>query len=200
MAMMMVEGHGGRMSAKSLPQRRWAGRDDARRTLAGDTGRARGGALCFRSWIAYVRPTIMTAITILVAVAVAWPLQSTHVTFVVVLAILGAYAARVLSLLEDMLVDDELPQLLLERAAAEIVGCPMAQRALHAGRTAHSLVANLVHGRRPEPHHFARDRDQAPGARRYRGRAHQQPAADASTRRKMRGPCMSSCETSERGS
>jgi len=65
-------------------------------------------ALCFRSWIAYVRPTAMTAIAVTVAVIAAWPLQSTHVTFVVVLAILGAYAARVLSLLEDMLVlDDE---------------------------------------------------------------------------------------------
>jgi len=65
-------------------------------------------ALCFRSWIAYVRPTVMTAIAVPVAIIVAWPLQSTHVTFVIVLAILGAYAARVLSLLEDMLVlDDE---------------------------------------------------------------------------------------------
>ena len=52
--------------------------------------------------------TLMTAIAVSVAVIVSWPLQSTHVTFVVVLAILGAYAARVLSLLEDMLVlDDE---------------------------------------------------------------------------------------------
>ena len=65
-------------------------------------------ALCFKSWTAYVRPTVVTAIAVSVAVIASWPLHNIHVTFVVVLAVLGTYAASVLSLLEDMLVlDDE---------------------------------------------------------------------------------------------
>jgi hypothetical protein len=65
-------------------------------------------ALCFKSWTAYVRPTLITAIAVSAAIMASWPLYNIHVTFVLVLAILGAYAASVLSLLEDMLVlDDE---------------------------------------------------------------------------------------------
>jgi hypothetical protein len=63
---------------------------------------------CFKSWTAYVGPTAAAAIAVPVVIASMWRLESTILTFVVVLIILGAYAASVLRLQEDVLmIDDE---------------------------------------------------------------------------------------------
>jgi hypothetical protein len=64
--------------------------------------------LCFKSWTAYVVPTVAIAIALPVAIASTWPLENIPLTFVIVLVISGLYAANVLRLQEDMLMlDDE---------------------------------------------------------------------------------------------
>ncbi len=122
-------------------------------------------ALCFRSWIAYVQPSLMAAIAVSVAIIVLWPLQSTHVTFVVVLAILGGYAARVLSLLEDMLVlDDEGIWYYRGGLANRIVGvrwrnarCTLSVPRIRWSRTSYTVVIqNRVTSRRIVIKHLAR--------------------------------------------
>jgi len=64
--------------------------------------------LCFKSWTAYVRPTVIAAIAVPLAILALAPLQSIHLTFAAVIVILAAYAASVLRLQEEMLMlDDE---------------------------------------------------------------------------------------------
>lgn len=68
----------------------------------------RSEVLCTKSWTAYVRPTAIAAIAVLGAAIVLMPLGSVPLAFVVMVAILGAYAASVLSLWREMLmIDDE---------------------------------------------------------------------------------------------
>lgn len=121
-------------------------------------------ALCFRSWIAYVQPTLMTAIAVSVAVVVLWPLQSTHATFVVVLAILGVYAARMLSLLEDMLVlDDEGIWYYRGGLASSVVGvrwrnarCTLSAPRIRWSRTSYTvIIQNRVTSRQIVLKHMA---------------------------------------------
>jgi hypothetical protein len=71
--------------------------------------RPSGGSevLCFKSWTAYVRPTVIATVAIAIAVIAFLPLKSITPIFAVVVAVLGVYAATVQSLRQEMLMIDE---------------------------------------------------------------------------------------------
>lgn len=81
-------------------------KDDARLPSALPPGGSE--VLCFKSWTAYVRPTVLAAIAMLIADIILVPLASPSLTFVVVVAIICTYSASVLSLQrERLMIDDE---------------------------------------------------------------------------------------------
>jgi len=68
----------------------------------------RSEVLCFKSWTAYIRPTVLAAVAVLVAALTLEAFESVSLTFAIVIAILGAFAASVLTLRRATLtIDDE---------------------------------------------------------------------------------------------